>query len=122
MSWNLFFSGPGGDDSEARASLFNLQVDYDSLQDKYDILLNEKVLLDKEIEEFRSRIGEIEQELGKSDCSGCFFVSILYNDNATNFSILSEWSPLGTHWGVCSGFGIGHVHVHCTYCVYDKCV
>ena len=67
----FFLSGPGGDDSEARASLFNLQVDYDSLQDKYDILLNEKVLLDKEIEEFRSRIGEIEQELGKSDCSGC---------------------------------------------------
>ena len=59
------YLGGEGDDSESRAALFNLQVDYDSLQDKYDILLNEKVKLDKEIEEFRGRIGEIEQELGK---------------------------------------------------------
>ena len=59
------YLGGEGDDSESRAALFNLQVDYDSLQDKYDILLNEKVKLDKEIEEFRGRIVEIEQELGK---------------------------------------------------------
>lgn len=52
------------DDSESRATLFNMQADHDSLQDKYDILLDEKVKLEQELEEFRNKLGEIEQELG----------------------------------------------------------
>jgi len=57
-------TGLGGDDSESKATLFNMQADYDSLQDKYTALVEEKEKLEREFEGFRSRLGEVEQELG----------------------------------------------------------
>ena len=82
-----FPTGSSSSDSESRATLFNLQIDYESLQEKYTSLLSEHNSAQTTLEKYSQRLETASADLGifvyASSLSYCTYLSISPPENCS---------------------------------------